>query len=929
MYNRANRTPIGTRVTFGLLGMALALLAGRAESQVTPPSELILKGKVRDFIDRSTTNQAANAHPHFYGNVPHQANCSSQELGVNTVALDIDTTNAVGDTAVFPGDHRGPRLVAPLDPRLSQCFEPVNRFGDWYNDKADNVNRSFLIDIRFVRNATTGMYEYFNDEFFPVDNGTTAVRLGPNGPYGHQVPSNNNHNYGFTLEFHANFTYFKGTGQTFTFRGDDDVWVFFNGKRVIDLGGIHVAQDATVNLDAVADAIGLQDSLVYPLDFFFAERHVTTSRLRITTSLMLEPVLKNPTLTPGGFFQGQTQVVATHPSAGVILYYTTDGTTPTSSSQVYTGPITLSNTATVKIIAMKPGWRSSEVVEATYVRMETVATPVADPKGRIFVEPIQVTLSVATPGATIRYTVNGLDPDSTSPVYTAPIAISATTTLKAKAFLKDWVASAVMSEVYTDASTLPPPVASPAGGGFVGSQTVTLAVPGHADAEIRFTTDGTEPTAGSPVYAGPLTFTANTTLKAKAFKADWKPSQVMTEIYSRLAASVAAVYVDSDGDGRIDGAVIRLDIAVASVPASVQLVDPFTKVPSTFASDHITKGPGDNVLIVRFTDRPFTTGTSFPTDVLGTFPDVPGYGGQSFSIADSVGPVPIKAVSKNKATPEDKASVDITFSEPVNLVEIQTGKVWPFDIIRNGAVEPRDAQVASVEAVPGQPNTYRFTFEVLSPAWPVYIDSLVLAKSPVIHDANGAPSVGGGKRIPVEGAPIVVNNQILIEVKNPIISSQVSDYRANVPVEVRKNPFAVVGAGPGGHLVCLNCAPGTDAHFMPIKPLPEWIIKSKYAVQYNFSIFDHLGNFVNKTEGRITEDMLEKLPQDAEGFRSLRFRWVPQAKTGESVGTGAYILRGTVLNRQAEVQRGSQGESQVLTSAQTPVFLTFGYLRQN
>lgn len=913
----------------GIVFAAAIAAAGSVSAQVsTPPPELILKGKVRDFAD--TTRNGYTAHPHFYGTRPHQPDCSAQRWGVNTVQLDIDTTNDRGDTAVFKGDHRGPRLVTPLDSRLSQCFDPVARFGDWYNDRpVGDVNRSFLIDIRFVRNATTGMYEYFDDNFFPIDNGKTYTRLGPNAPYGHLLAGTNAiHNYGFTMEFHATFTYFKGTGQTFTFRGDDDVWVFFNGKRVIDIGGIHVAQDATVNLDEVATAIGLVDSMAYPLDFFFAERHVTTSRLRITTSLLLEPILEKPLLPPGRYFDTQTQITLSHPRTGVTLHYTTDGTTPTTGSPVYTGPITLSATSTVKVLAVKPGWRNSDIATEIFTRMEVVATPTADPKGKIFVTPIQVTLSVATPGATIRYTTNGSDPDSNSAIYTGPLTFSATTTLKARAFLANWVPSAVMTEIYTDAATLVPPVADPPGKGFVGSQSVSLSVPGHADAQIRFTLDGSEPTATSPLYAGPLTFTANATLKAKAFKTDWKPSQTMTETYTRLSAAVKAVYVDVDGNGRIDGAIIRLDVPAAGVPASVKLTDPFSKAPATFTSSDITKNAAGDVLTVRFPDRQFSEGTTFPTSDLGVFPDVPGYGPVPFAIADSVGPVPVKAVSKNKSTPEDKPSVDVTFSEPLNAGELTSGKLWPFEILRNGAPLNGQVQVASVEPVPGQPNTYRWTFEVSSPNWPVFIDSLVLAGTPLVHDVGGAPGVAGGKRIPVEGVPQIVLNQIAIRVTNPIIREEIISQPV-LPIEVRNNPFGLVTSdATGGNLRCLNCLPGTESHFTPARPLPEWVIRTKYAVSYQFSIFDHLGNFVSKTEGKVTEAMIAQVPQDPDGLRSLRFRWVPVANNGRNVGTGAYILKGTVLNRESESGRGFQGEEQTLRAASAQVFQRFGYLRQ-
>ncbi|HLP40644.1 MAG TPA: chitobiase/beta-hexosaminidase C-terminal domain-containing protein, partial [Fibrobacteria bacterium] len=486
------------RPFLGFLVFAAALGAASAQ---TPPPELTLKAKVRDFVDRTMAEATVNPHPHFYGDVPHQVLCNAVAQGVNIAQADIAVDDGIGDTAQFKADNRGPRLVAPLDPRVEHCFEPVARFSDWYND-VPGVNRAFLVDLVFSYNTATRRYEYFKDDYFPLDNGAAYQPLGAYTTFGHQIPGHTGHNFGFTLELHTKFSYFAGKGQTFEFRGDDDIWVFINGKRVIDLGGMHEHQTAVVNLDAVAASLGLTDSLSYPLDFFFAERHVTTSMLRISTDLELEAVLSDPILTPGGFFQGQKEVTITHSSDKVTLYYTTDGTTPDATSQVYTPgtPITLSTTTTLKVIALRPGFHSSQVVSATYTRQDTVATPAATPKGQSFTEPLSVTLSVSTPGAVIRYTLDGTEPKETSPVYSGPIPVTATTTLKARGYLPNWLPSGLLTEVYTDAATLPPPVANPPGGGFTTSRTVSLSVPGHADADIRYTLDGQEPTASSPRY---------------------------------------------------------------------------------------------------------------------------------------------------------------------------------------------------------------------------------------------------------------------------------------------------------------------------------------------------------------------------------------------------------------------------------------------
>ena len=144
-------------------------------------------------------------------------------------------------------------------------------FNQWYRDVA-GVNQRFEIDIPLTEQAP-GLFVFEDTSFFPLDN------MG----FGNGDDEDGEHNFHFTTELHTRFTY-KG-GENFRFTGDDDLWMFVNGKLVIDLGGVHVAQSANVDFDARAAELGLTRGQTYAMDIFHAERHTYQSNFRIETSI--------------------------------------------------------------------------------------------------------------------------------------------------------------------------------------------------------------------------------------------------------------------------------------------------------------------------------------------------------------------------------------------------------------------------------------------------------------------------------------------------------------------------------------------------------------------------------------------------------------------------------------------------------------------
>jgi hypothetical protein len=154
-----------------------------------------------------------------------------------------------------------------------------------------------------------------------------------------------------------------------------------------------------------------------------------------------------PTFSVAAGTYATPQTVTLGAISGATIYYTTDGSTPTTSSTQYSGAVSVTQTTTLKAIAAKDGMANSDVASASYTLR--AATPTFSPSGGTFILPLLVSISDASPGVTIYYTLDGSTPTTSSTQYTGSFLILTTTTIKAIAVRTGWSQSLVGSVTYT------------------------------------------------------------------------------------------------------------------------------------------------------------------------------------------------------------------------------------------------------------------------------------------------------------------------------------------------------------------------------------------------------------------------------------------------------------------------------------------------
>jgi fibro-slime domain-containing protein len=214
-----------------------------------------LTGRLRDFVNKPGFTPASALDPDFENENGDDRGMVETDLGPSSKPVYAHPT---GMTATTHGEAL---------------------FDEWYRDTpGKNIPYDYTIALT---PASGGVSSFDDEEFFPLDGrGWDDEYVADDGKM---------HNFSFTFELHTTFEY--AGGETFTFIGDDDVFVFIAKKLVVDLGGVHGAETKAIELDtlatddAAATPVPLTKGTTYPLDIFYNERHTVSSHFRMDTSI--------------------------------------------------------------------------------------------------------------------------------------------------------------------------------------------------------------------------------------------------------------------------------------------------------------------------------------------------------------------------------------------------------------------------------------------------------------------------------------------------------------------------------------------------------------------------------------------------------------------------------------------------------------------
>ena len=336
---------------------------------------------------------------------------------------------------------------------------------------------------------------------------------------------------------------------------------------------------AAVSITTLAGQ-NLSSGITLPPDSVTVLTYATAGATSPSTALLpaATPIFS---LSSGDYATGQTLTI-TDATSGATIYYTTDGTLPTTSSPQYTGPITISSSEAVIAIAAAPGYTNSAWASGVYLINNVLPTPTILPAGGTYNTSQTVTIREWL-NTDVYYTTDGTTPTTSSTRYTGPFTVNSTETINAIVIASAYTNSAVATAAYT----ITPTTATPSinfGGGFAASQG-QMVLNGTAQlngSSLQLTNDGTDQ-AASAWYATPVniqSFTTNFTFQLTNPEANGITFTIQNQGtaalgifgtglgYQYIPTSVAVKFdlFNAGGEG-LDSTGLYTDGAIPTVPA--------------------------------------------------------------------------------------------------------------------------------------------------------------------------------------------------------------------------------------------------------------------------------------------------------------------------------------------------------------------------